>query len=133
MTADVPARYATRPARAAAWAAARMAVLAVALGVLAGCMSQGSPARSSPGAITLPRGRVTWLLTRGALGVILGNPAVRAGLDGSRIYEILQPGQEPLPGADATPVVTFPSVTEMDRTLSAGRLPAGTCAGALRP
>ena len=136
MTADAQDRYAPRPARAArrtprpirarAWAAATAVLAAAALGVLAGCMSQGSGAGSSPGAITLPRGGIIWLLSRGALGEILADPAVRAGLDGSRIYEILQPGQEPLPGVDAAPVVAFPSATEMDRVLSSGGLPAGT-------
>jgi hypothetical protein len=76
--------------------------------------------------MTLPRGRVVWLLTRYALGTLVADPAVRAGLAGSPTYEILQPGQQPLPGVAASPVVTFPAVAPMREALAAGRLPAGT-------
>jgi hypothetical protein len=104
------------------WAAALVAA-AVAC-VLAGCMTR------SPGGHTasarLPPGQAEWLLTRSALAQLITDPAVRGELGRSRVYEILQPGQAPLPGVDATPVVAFSSVAALDAALVAGRLPAGT-------
>jgi hypothetical protein len=104
------------------WTAALAAVAVT--GLLAACAAR-APA-SGPAGMTLPRGRAVWLLTRYALGALVADPAVRAGLAGSRIYEILQPGQQPLPGVAATPVVTFPAVAPLRETLATGRLPAGT-------
>jgi len=104
------------------WTAALAAVAVT--GLLAGC---GTGARAGgPGGMTLPRGRAVWLLTRYALGALVADPAVRAGLAGSPIYEILQPGQQPLPGVKATPVVTFPAVAPLREALATGHLPAGT-------
>lgn len=120
--------------------AAVLVVLAVA-GLLAGCMNQAPVGRTGsgqagsgqagsgqagPAEAILPRGRAVWLFTRYALAQLVADPAVRAGLAGWRIYEILQPGQQPLPGVDATPVVTFPSVAALGEALAARRLPAGT-------
>jgi hypothetical protein len=67
-----------------------------------------------------------WLLTRSALAQLVTSPAVRAGLARSQVYEILQPGQLPLPGVAATPVVTFSAITALDAALSSNQLPAGT-------
>ena len=102
--------------------------------VLAGCMSQAPPASSPsspssrpwPAAGPLPHGRVVWMLTRAALAELIADPAIRAGLDGSPVYEILQPGQEPLAGFDAAVTVTFPSLVALSHAVTGGRLPAGT-------
>src|ERR1700734_3293448 len=92
--------------------------------LLAGC---GTGARAGgPGGMTLPRGRAVWLLPRYALGALVADPAVRAGLAGSPIYEILQPGQQPLPGVKATPVVPFRAVAPRRKALPTGPRPAGT-------
>jgi hypothetical protein len=66
------------------------------------------------------------MLTRSALDQMLSNPWVRVRLERTRIYELLQPGQEPLSGVDATPVVTYPSVPELRSALEDNSLPAGT-------
>lgn len=66
------------------------------------------------------------MLTRSALAQMLSNPWVRVRLERTRIYELLQPGQKPLSGVDATPVVTYPSVSELRSALEDNSLPAGT-------
>jgi hypothetical protein len=66
------------------------------------------------------------MLTRAALADMLSNPGVRVRLERTRIYELLQPGQKPLSGVDATPVVTYPSVPELRTALEDNSLPAGT-------
>jgi hypothetical protein len=106
-----------------AWAA--MAAAAVAC-LLAGCMTRTPAGRASSAAARLPSGQAAWLLTRSALAQVIADPAVRAGLGRSKVYEILQPGQQPLPGVDAIPVVTFPAVAALGDALAGGRLPAGT-------
>jgi hypothetical protein len=66
------------------------------------------------------------MLTRSALSQMLSEPNMGAELARTRIDELLQPGQEPLSGVDATPVVTFSSVATLRTALAGGRLPAGT-------
>ena len=111
------------------------AMVAAAACVLAGCMSQpplaGSPSSSpSPGprpaAGSLPRGGVVWMLTRAALADLSADPAIRSRLDGSHVYEIVQPGQEPLAGFDAAVTVTFSSLIALSHAVAGGRLPTGT-------
>jgi hypothetical protein len=124
MTRHATAERTIRSARAAA-------MVVAAACVLAGCMSQAPSAPSSssrpwPAAAPLPRGRVVWMLTRAALAELIADPAIRAGLDGSPVYEILQPGQEPLAGFDAAVTVTFPSLVALSHAVAGGRLPAGT-------
>jgi hypothetical protein len=94
--------------------------------VLAGCMTRPPAGHASPAAARLPSGRAAWLLTRSALAQVATDPGVRAGLGRSRVYEIVAPGQRPLPGVDATPVVTFPAVAALGDALAGGRLPTGT-------
>jgi hypothetical protein len=65
------------------------------------------------------------MLTRSALSQLLSEPNMGAELARTRIDELLQPGQEPLSGVDATPVVTFSSVATLRSALAGGRLPAG--------
>jgi hypothetical protein len=66
------------------------------------------------------------MLTRSALSEMLSEPSVGAKLAQTRIDELLQPGQQPLGGVDATPVVTFSSVAALQAALAANGLPPGT-------
>jgi NAD(P)-dependent dehydrogenase (short-subunit alcohol dehydrogenase family) len=69
-------------------------------------------------------GALDWLLTRSALSQLMADPAARAHLQASRIYEILQPGQTPLPGVAAEPVITFASAAALEQAVVGGRIPA---------
>lgn len=66
------------------------------------------------------------MLTRAALAQMLSYPGIRPRLQRARVYELLQPGQQPLAGVTATPVVTFSSVSSLRGALAVGALPAGT-------
>jgi hypothetical protein len=66
------------------------------------------------------------MLTRAALGQMLSYPGIQPRLRRTRIYELLQPGQEPLAGVSAAPVVTFSSVSSLRTALAGNTLPAGT-------
>jgi hypothetical protein len=66
------------------------------------------------------------MLTRAALAELIADPMIRSGLDGAAVYEIVQPGQEPLAGFDAAVTVTFSSLVALSHAVTAGRLPAGT-------
>lgn len=115
-----------------------MAVAAVtAAWMLAACSTTapGAPASPKPstggtsgvGHVSAPRpGNLAWLLTRSALSQLLVDPAVREDLQDSHVYEILQPGQQPLAGFTAEPVVTFASVTALENAVTGGQLPDGT-------
>jgi hypothetical protein len=117
--------------------AARLIVAVGALGcVLAGCATptpaggspspaQGMPGPATAAAATSVHGAPAWMLTRAALAQLVTEPAVRAGLARSRVYEILQPGQQPLAVAGARPVVTFPAVSELRQAVTGHQLPAG--------
>ena len=106
--------------------------------VLAGCSAHSgagrpassAPASSAPGTTgpvaTGPGERSTWMLTRGALGQVLSDPAVAARLEAARVYEILTPGQQPLAATGAEPVVTFSAVSALRQAVDGGQLPAGT-------
>ena len=121
---------AIRPARAAAalareaWA---MAVMAVAALVLAGCSASAPRGGHASPSFTAPPGRPpAWMLTRAALAQMAASPAVRTGLERTRVYEILSPGQTPLAAAGALPVVSFSSVSELKQAVTGNQLPAGT-------
>jgi hypothetical protein len=73
-----------------------------------------------------PGGAPTWMLTKAALTQVLTEPAIAAGLDRSRVLEILRPGQQPVAVAGAQPVMTFWSVSQLDQAISGGQVPAGT-------
>jgi hypothetical protein len=60
------------------------------------------------------------------LSQLIADPAVRARLQCALVYEILQPGQQPLAGITAKPVVTFASATALEDAVTGGRLPAWT-------
>ena len=131
---------ASRPARLMAAAAREVcgaAVLTAVACALASC-SASSPPRghaSSPGSAPSGAftpaplgtgGRPAWMLTRAALAQVATDPAIAAGLERSRVLEILHPGQKLLALAGARPVVTFSSVSELEQAVSGGQLPAGT-------
>jgi hypothetical protein len=88
--------------------------------------AQSSAPSSSPDPGGQSGLKETWMLTKSALSQMLSNPSVDAKLKRTRIDEVLQPGQQPLSGADATPVVSFSSVAKLRSTLAAGGLPTGT-------
>jgi hypothetical protein len=129
-------RQGQRPADARPHGAAlAIAVTAAAVvSMLAACSaappsSQASlkPHTGGTGNVTNPqRSYPAWLLTRSALSQLVADPAIRDQLRGSQIYEILQPGQQPLAGVTAKPVVTFASATALEDAITSGRLPAGT-------
>jgi hypothetical protein len=73
-----------------------------------------------------PRGAAAWLLTRMALSQVIADGAARTVLRASHIYEILQPGQQPLPGVAADPVITFASAATLEHAVGSGRVPPGT-------
>ncbi len=66
------------------------------------------------------------MLTRSALSQLVTDPSARDALQASRIYEILQPGQQPLPGFTAEPVVTFASAAAIKQAVTGGQIPADT-------
>jgi hypothetical protein len=130
---------ASRPARLMAAAAREVggaAVLTAVACALAGCSASAprghaSYPRSGPSAGFTPAalasgGRPAWMLTRAALAQVASEPAVLAGLQRSRVLEILNTGQRPLTVAGAQPVVAFASVSELGQAVSGGRLPPGT-------
>jgi len=112
-----------------------VAAAAAVIGAAAGCSSGPAPApppSSAPYPVTSPftpapgPGAVTWMLTRQALAQMLSDPAARSRLGRSQVYELLQPGQQPLGGVRTPLVVTFPSVGELRSALAGHTLPAGT-------
>ncbi len=94
-------------------------------GPASGLAGQTPEVGISPAA-TRPGGATAWMLARPALAEMLTDPLVRAGLETSQVYEILQPGQPPLPGVAATIAVTFSAVAQLTAALTGGQLPAGT-------
>jgi hypothetical protein len=108
-----------------AYVAAAVALLVV----LAGCGS--SPHRTTTTSGPRPTGSkaAVWLVTRAALAQLLTDPAVEDKLRRKQVYEILRPGQRPLAGVPAFPVVVFPSVAELRRNAATpGRVRPGTYA-----
>jgi hypothetical protein len=80
----------------------------------------------SGSATPLPRGEALWMLARPALAALLTDPVVRTELEIARVYEVLEPGQAPLPGVAATLVVTFSAIADLSAALAGNQLPAGT-------
>jgi hypothetical protein len=99
------------------------AVAALLTCALAGCVTRAPAAHGAQA--RLPAGRAAWLVTRSALAQLVTDPAVRGGLGRSKVYEIVRPGQPPLPGVDATQVVTFPAVAALGDALARRQLPDG--------
>ncbi len=59
------------------------------------------------------------------LAQFAADPAAVDQLSGKLVYEILQPGQPPLPGVVAEPVVTFGSAAALENAIRARQLPSG--------
>jgi hypothetical protein len=91
-----------------------------------GPANSGGSGRATPAAATSPASGLSWMLTRAALAQMITQPAVRAGLARSRVYQILQLGQRPLAVAGAVPVVTFSAVGGLHQAITGQRLPIGT-------
>ena len=87
-----------------------------------------SPATSgSAGEVDLPGpDHPAWLLARSVLAELLVDPVAVSELSGELVYELLQPGEPPLPGVVAEPVVTFASAAALESAVKAGQLPSGT-------
>jgi len=89
--------------------------------------TSGSPSASSTAGLSdLPgHGHPAWLLSRSVLAQLVNEPAAVSELSGKLVYEVLQPGQPPLPGVVAEPVVTFASAAALKRAIRARQLPSG--------
>jgi hypothetical protein len=66
------------------------------------------------------------MLTRSALSQLVAHPGARDVLQAARIYEILQPGEQPLRGVTAEPVVTFASAAAIKQAVAGDQIPADT-------
>jgi hypothetical protein len=121
-------RHAGRQLRLAELVTAAISVTWL-LAACSGGPSGGHPSPSSSSAVTSPahaRGAPAWLLTRAALQQVVADTQVKELLNGSRLYELLQPGQQPLSGIAANPVITFSSSVALQRAVEGGQIPAGT-------
>jgi hypothetical protein len=97
---------------------------------LASCSTQ-TPGRTptsptSPTSPASPGKQLAWMMTRAALSQMVTDPTVRTRLEASQVYEILQPGQQPLATVGATPVVTFSAVSDLEQAVTGNHLPATT-------
>jgi hypothetical protein len=109
------------------------AAITAAVVPLAACAAAAAPTPSAPvpnssAAVLsdLPGpGHPAWLLTRPVLAQVISDPAVVAQLRGKLVYEILQPGQPPLAGVVAEPVVTFASAAVLETAVRSNQLPRG--------
>jgi len=89
--------------------------------------SSPAPAPTTPATgATRPQSSPSWLLTRAALSQILIDDQVKDVLHASRLYELLQPGQQPLSGISADPIITFASAATLEQAVQSGQIPAGT-------
>lgn len=104
--------------------------------LLASCAGEspgGNPSPTETSPVTTPATTPAdpsrtpaWLLTRAALSQITKDNQVKDMLQVSTLYELLQPGQDPLPGIPADPVITFPSATTLEQAITSGQIPAKT-------
>jgi hypothetical protein len=109
------------------------AALTMATATLAACSAAPTTSvtpttsRSSAGEVDLPGpGHPAWLLTRSVLNQLVLDPAAVSELNGKLVYELLQPGQPPLPRVVAEPVVTIASAAALESAVDAGKVPSGT-------
>ncbi|HXW45565.1 MAG TPA: hypothetical protein VEL03_12305 [Streptosporangiaceae bacterium] len=97
--------------------------------VISGCAADASGATHG-GALAGPRDVPVqvpaWLLARQALAQVAADPLVAAGLARTRVYELVQPGQQPLALAGALPAVIFASAAQLVQTVQNSGLPART-------
>jgi hypothetical protein len=125
------------PARARGAALAIAVTAAMAAMILTACSTAVPPGRapqtprasnaSADGhAYTPQSGGLIWMLTRAALAQLLADPSTLVQLAGAQVYEILQPGQQPLPGFSAETVFTFASASALTAAVNGRQIPAGT-------
>jgi len=134
-----------RPARrnGSRTGAARRAV-ALSAAAIAGLLASGCSASPGSSAVTgttapgttapgttgsqasVPQAAPAWLLTRSALSRLAADQGVHDVLSRSHIYELLQPGQEPVTAVTADLVVVFASAAALEKAVTAGQLPAAT-------
>jgi hypothetical protein len=113
-------------------AALMAAALTMATTTLAACSAapatsvSPSTSRTAGLADLLGPDHPAWLLSRSVLAQLVTDPVAVSELSGKLVYELIQPGQPPLPGVVAEPVVTFASATAMESAVDAGQLPPGT-------
>jgi hypothetical protein len=108
------------------------AALAMTTATLAACSA--APATSvnpaTPGTVGLADlpapDHPAWLLAQSVLDRLILNPVAVSELSGKLVYELLQPGEPPLPGVVAEPVVTFASAAALESAVDAGKVPSGT-------
>jgi hypothetical protein len=82
------------------------------------------PARPSrPGSAA---GVPAWLLASAALAQLAANRKVAQRLSQERVYELVQPGRQPLALAGALPAVIFTSAAQLAGAVRAGALPERT-------
>jgi hypothetical protein len=82
---------------------------------------QGRPGTTLP----VTDAQAAWMMTRAALSTMMSASDVGSRLQQRHIYEILQPGQQPLSGIDAMPVVTVSSVASLQTALADHQVPPG--------
>jgi len=92
--------------------------------VVTGCASPVP--RPAGRALAVPAGTPSWVLARQALAQVTADQAIAAGLAKTRVYELVQPGQQPLALAGSLPAVVFSSAAELVGAVRRGRLPART-------
>jgi hypothetical protein len=125
------------PARPRGAALAIAITAATAVMMLTACSTAVPPGRapqtprasnaSADGDAYAPQsGRLIWMLTRAALAQLVADPSTLVQLAGAQVYEILQPGQQPLPGFSAETVFTFASASALAAAVNGHRIPAGT-------
>jgi hypothetical protein len=78
--------------------------------------SRGSPRQAGDAAVPVP----AWLLTRRALAQVAGDETIAAGLERTRVYELVQLGQPPLARAGAVPAITFSSAAALSEAVRRG-------------
>jgi hypothetical protein len=106
--------------------------IAIATATLAACSSgpatSVNPATSgTAGLADLPGlGHPAWLLARSVLAQLVLSPVAVSELSGRLVYELVQPGEPPLPRVVAEPVVSFASAAALKSAVDAGKLPSGT-------
>lgn len=120
--AGVPARGLPRR-RCLGLLAAAPAVLAAGCGTRAAIMAGERVVPSEAGGTS---GVPAWVLARPALAQAAANATVRTGLSRLRVYELLQPGQQPRQLAGSVPAVAFASAAELAAAVRDGQLPGGT-------
>lgn len=107
-----------------------LGLLAAAMATMTGCAASAPGRPGTAAGISGDPGRgqavPSWLLSRSALASVAASRTVAAGLARTRVYELLQPGQQPLALADAWPAVIFTSVAGLVGAVRSGALPART-------